>query len=138
MVIVWAIVVAAAIILEVLTISFISSWFAGGGMIAMVMAAIGLDIHWQIIIFVVSSLALMASMRPILKKFLKTPTIPTNADANLGKEYKLTSDVVEGQSTINISGVEWTVLCKDNIKAGAKVVITEISGNKYKVKKTED
>ena len=138
MVIVWAIVIAVALLIEFVTYEFYSTWFAGGGLVAMILAAVGVSLEWQIIVFVVSSLALLLSMRPLVKRFIRTESVPTNADSNIGKVVKLASAVVEGKGTIKISDVVWTAVCAEPLEAGAKVVITEISGNKYIVKKAEE
>ena len=138
MVIVWAIVIAVALLIEFVTYEFYSTWFAGGGLIAMILASVDVSLEWQIIVFVVSSLALLLSMRPFVKRFIRTESVPTNADSNIGKVVKLASAIVEGKGTIKISDVVWTAVCAEPLEAGVKVVITEISGNKYIVKKAEE
>jgi len=138
MVIVWAIVIAVALLIEFVTYEFYSTWFAGGGLVAMVLAAVDVNLEWQIIVFVVVSLAMLLSMRPFVKKFIRTESVPTNADSNIGKVVKLASAVVEGKGTIKINDVVWTAVCQETLKEGDEVVITEISGNKYIVKKAEE
>ena len=137
MVIIWAIVIAAALILEFVTYAFVSIWFVGGGLVSLVLAACDVGLDLQIILFVAVSVLLLVCMRPFVKKFIKVPDSPTNADANIGKTFKLTSAIKEGRGTVKINDVIWTVVCEDALKEGDKVVITEISGNKYIAKKAE-
>jgi len=140
MIIVWACVIAAAVIIEIETFTLVSAWFAGGALIPLVLAMINtwtsassVIIEWpaQIIVFVLVSLGLLVGCRPFAKKFIKSPTIPTNADSYLGKQYKLLSDVKGGRSTVSINDVVWTVQVDCECKAGESVILKEISGNKY-------
>ena len=138
MVIVWAIVMAVALLLEFFSYEFISSWFAVGGLVSMILAACGVSLDLQIILFVAVSLSLLLSLRPLVKKFIRVEDVPTNADSFIGKTVKLDSAIVDGKGTIKLSDVVWTAACNEPLAAGAKVVITEISGNKYIVKKAEE
>ena len=137
MVIIWAIVIAVALVLEFVTYAFVSVWFVGGGLVSLILAACGVDINLQITLFVIVSGVLLVSMRPLVKRFTKTEKVPTNADANIGKTFKLVSGIKEGRGTIKINDIVWTVVCEEPLKEGEKVVITEISGNKYIAKKAE-
>jgi len=136
LIIIWAIVIAAAIIIEIETFSLVSAWFIGGGLIALILAmintwAVDIGWYWQVIAFVIVSLGLMLGCRPFAKKFIKSPNVPTNADVNLGKKFKLLSDVKGGRSTVEINDVVWTVQVDCDCKAGEFVILKEISGNKY-------
>ena len=137
MVIIWAIVIAAALVFEFVTYGFVSIWFAGGGLVSIILAACGVGVDLQIILFIVVSGVLLVSMRPIVKKLTKTEKVPTNADVNIGKTFKLASGIKEGRGIVKINDVIWTVVCDDALKEGEQVVITEISGNKYIAKKAE-
>jgi len=137
MVIVWVIVIAVAVVVELETFSLVSAWFVGGGLIALILSMIdawtGINIgwHWQVIVFVAVSVVSFLGFRPLAKKYLKNPTVPTNADANLGKRFKLLSDVKGGRSSVSINDVVWTVQISDELKAGDFVILKDISGNKY-------
>ena len=139
MIIVWAVVIAAAIIVETQTYALVSAWFIGGGVIALTFAMIDqwaantIWVEWQmqIIYFIVVSLGLLLGLRPFTKRFLKTDTVPTNADVHIGKKFKLASDVKGGRSTIEINDVVWTVQVDCDCKAGEPVILKELSGNKY-------
>jgi len=135
MIIIWAVVIAAALLIEFLVYNLVSTWFAVGGLAALISAPCGLDWPWQILVFFVASFAFLLGLRPFIAKFLKTKTTPTNADEQIGKKYKLTKDVKEGRSEIKINDVLWVVECEtEGLKEGAVVEITGISGNKYMVK----
>lgn len=138
-IIIWACVIALAIIIEIESFSLVSAWFVGGGAIALILAMFDewTTITWagwmvQVIVFVVVSLGLLLGCRPFTKKFLtKSPTVPTNADMNIGRKFKLLGDVKGGRSTVEINDVIWTVQVDGEYKAGDFVILKEISGNKY-------
>ena len=138
LIIIWAAVIAIALVLELITCDLYTSWFCAGGLAALIMAACGVDVHWQVIVFVVLSVALLVSLRPIFKRMLQVQTTYTNLDANVGKEFKLLENVKEGLSTIRINDVIWTVKCNAALKAGADVVVTGTDGNKYVVEKKKE
>lgn len=138
MVIVWAVVVAATLMVEFLSGSeFVSLWFSVGALVALILAACGVDINIQIVVFVLSSGAMLAGFRPIAKKMVKNPTIATNAEAEIGREVRLTSDVVDGKASASFNGTFWTVHCNEELKKGDMVKITAIEGNTYKVQKAK-
>ena len=136
-IIVWSCVIAAAVVIEIQTYSLVSAWFIGGALISLILSIIdtatGVPINWvwQTTAFVVVSLGLLIGIRPFTKKFLKSPTVPTNADVHLGKRFKLLSDVKGGRSTVSINDVVWTVQVDCDCAAGESVILREISGNKY-------
>ena len=135
LIIIWAVVIAAALLLEFITYEFYTAWFSAGGLAALLMAVFGIDLHWQIIVFVVLSTTLLLFLRPIVKRLLETDTVPTNAEANKGKVVKLLEDVVDGLSTIKLHDVVWNVSCNASLKAGTEVIIKGTEGNKYIVEK---
>ena len=142
-IIVWAGVIATAIVVEVGTNGLVSAWFAIGGMVALVLAAFEVSIEWQVVAFVVVSLGTFVGFRPLAKRYMNVPKTPTNADAALGKKFKLLADAKGGRSTVRINDVVWTVQVEgeNELKAGDYVILTEISGNKYiaeSFKKEED
>jgi membrane protein implicated in regulation of membrane protease activity len=134
MIIVWAVVIAAALLVEFLVYNMVSTWFAVGGIAALISAPCGLYWPWQILIFVVVSFIFLASLRPFVVKFVRTSTTHTNVDANLGRRVKLLKDTVDGRSEIKINDIIWTVACAEDLPAGAFVQITGMEGNKLMAK----
>jgi len=136
-VIIWAIVIAAAVLIELESFSLTTAWFAGGGLIAITLAMIdaftdaNISWMWQVIAFVIVSLGLLVGLRPFAKKLLRTPDVPTNADMYFGKKFKLLKDTVGGRSSVSINDVVWTVQVDGDYKTGDLVILKQISGNKY-------
>lgn len=139
MLIFWSIVIATALLVEFSTYALVSVWFSVGGISALILAVFDVPWYWQFLIFFVVSFAFLASLRPFVKKFIKTKTVPTNIDAEIGKKYKLTTNIVDGRGEIQIDDVPWTVVMADGedqkgLKSGDTIEIVALEGNKYIVK----
>lgn len=134
---VWGIVTAITLILEFVSAGLISIWFAAGGFVTLIVAAVWSDlpIIWQCVIFVLVSCALLIATRPVFKKLTKNAE-KTNTDALVGKQFKIEkqkSDVVYHK----IADVEWRVVEENEAKIaeGDLVEIVKFQGNKIVVKK---
>ncbi len=136
---VWLAITAGALITEFLTADMVSIWFAGGGIVALSLALF--DIAWYIHlpVFIVLSLVLLLTFRKlVMKKLIKGDT-KTNADAVIGLEFTLLTDIGFNQmGTIKVNGVVWNVNTEDEkeeVSAGSIVRVLKIQGNKYIVEK---
>ena len=56
MIVFWLVILIVSIVGEIITLGLTSIWFAGGALIALIVAALGLPIAVQIILFTVVSL----------------------------------------------------------------------------------
>ena len=135
---IWLAVTAAALIIEFLTSELVSVWFVGGGLVAMLLAGLGLDWYFHVPAFIVVSFALMLFLRRLVMKKFNKCEVKTNAETVIGKEYELLTAIGFNQAgSIKVSGVVWTAIAEDEnaeIPAGTKVIIERIEGNKYIVK----
>jgi len=137
MIIVWAVIIAAALVIEFLTYDLVSVFFAPAALIGIIMAAVNAPWWSQIIVVVVLTIAFVLLARPFLKKFLIKPTVPTNiTDSNIGKQLRLTSDSVDGVATVELNGVTWTARIMEGgeLQMGAMVEITSAQSNAFCVK----
>jgi membrane protein implicated in regulation of membrane protease activity len=137
MIIVWAVVTSVSLLIEFLTLGMVTTWFAVGGIVALITAACGLYYPWQVLVFFVVSLGCLLALRRFVTKFLRVKTVPTNLDANIGLKVKLLKDVVGGRSEIKVNDTVWTAVCDSELKEGGIVVITSMSGNKYIVEEVK-
>ena len=64
-VIYWLAIFIVLLIIEIATMGLTTIWFAGGALVAFLVAVLGLGLGVQIIIFAIVSLALLAVTRPI-------------------------------------------------------------------------
>ena len=104
---VWLGVVVVSLIIEFVSISMTSLWFAFGGIISLILAASGVGIVWQVCVFSIVSFVCLLSLRKVALKFLyKNKDEKTNTNAFVGKKYTLLKDINENQlGEIKIDGV---------------------------------
>ena len=63
---VWLAVTAFALIIEFVTADMVTIWFAGGGLVAMILAACGLEWYVHVPVFIVVSFAAMLVFRKMV------------------------------------------------------------------------
>jgi membrane protein implicated in regulation of membrane protease activity len=130
---------ASALILEFCTNDMVSIWFAGGGVVSMILAAVNLPWFVHIPVFIILSFVLLCCFRKIVIKYLDKGDNKINADAAIGKEYSLIVGIdFEVAGAIRVNGIVWTAVSKDRtekIAEGTVVRVTGIEGNKYIVEK---
>ena len=136
---IWLAVTAVALILEFCTNDMLSIWFAGGGVVAMIIAALGASWYVHLPVFIAVSLVLLLSFRKLVLKYLDKGDVRTNADSAIGKEFELITEIgFNHPGTIKINDVVWNAVTEnqnDQIPAGTIVRVVKISGNKYIVEK---
>ncbi len=133
MIIVWFAVIILAALIEINTMDLASIWFSAGGLIAFILALVGLHPIGQIIAFVVVSLVLLISVRPIVKNYLKTNVISTNTDRLVGKVAVCTKDINVGErGEVKIDGKFWLAITSgdEDIIVEEKVEVLAIEGVK--------
>lgn len=139
---VWLAVTAFALIIEFVTADMVTIWFAGGGLVAMILAACGLEWYVHVPVFIVVSFAAMLVFRKMVIEKLGKGEVKTNAETVVGKDFTLLSPITFGQAgSIKINGVVWNAVGEKEdevIDAGSVVTIKAIKGNKYIVKKKDE
>ena len=139
-VIIWLIVAVAAILIDIATSSFIFMWFSLGALIAIILSFTGISMAWQFIIFLVTSIALVAIGYPWAKKKFKVEKnhTLTMEQTYIGRVMVADEDIIE-KSKIKVDGIYWTAYNKgQKINKGEKFIITGIEGNKLTVELKED
>lgn len=109
--IIWLIGVAAFLVLEAFTYQMLSIWFVFGAIGGLIAALSGASFTVQMTVFLVTSVALLAFLRPISMKLVKNKDFKTNADSLIGKAVLITQDVdnASGSGQGKIEGMYWTV-----------------------------
>ena len=139
---VWLGVIVATFAVECSTMELVSIWFTIGAIIPFILAGTNL-VGWeiQLIIFVVVSAILIATLRKVTKKWLLKNTSKDKLNTNIGLCVKMLDDL-DGEDVghVKINGVVWTAVSEngEKIKEGQLCEIVKISGNKVIVKKVED
>lgn len=131
----------ASLVLEFVTTEMVSIWFAGGGLVAMILAIFKVDWYITVPVFIVVSFLMMLLFRDMVVKHLKKGGERTNAESVVGKEFTLLSDISFGNAgTIKVNDVIWDVKLTEEdaeLKKGSKVRVLKIEGNKYIVEEVK-
>ena len=108
--IIWLVLLIVFLIVEALTVTMVSLWFAGGCLAALVAAATGGSPGFQIFTALSVSAALLACLRPIVRILFSPGLINTNVDAVIGSCGYVTADIdnVCATGTVKLGAMEWT------------------------------
>lgn len=106
----WIVVMVACIIIEGLTVSLTTTWFAIGALVAFLSYSLGANIAIQFIVFFVVSIVLLIFTRPIFTKYLKVGKIRTNVEGLIGEKAKVISKVnnLNNEGTVKVRGQIWS------------------------------
>ena len=119
---------------EIATLSFFLAPFAGGALVAAVVAGAGGGTAVSLVAFLVVSIVLLAALRPIaLRHMRQAPRLRTGTAALVGKSGVVTERISndEGVGCVRIEGEVWTARAFDEdevIEAGKRVQVLEIRG----------
>lgn len=131
----WLIALAVLLVIEIITLGLTTIWFAGGALVAFVLALFNVPLLVQIAVFLVVSILLLVFTRPVVEKKLNGSRIKTNVNSMVGKEGRVTEtiDNFNQKGIVVINGLEWTARSSSDdliIPEGSRVVINEIKGVK--------
>jgi len=81
--IVWLIILAIFILIEIITLGFKVIWFAGGAFVAFAVSLVLHNLILEIVIFLALSMALLFFVRPVVLHYFN----PKNAKTNYEKKH---------------------------------------------------
>lgn len=136
--ILWLIVLVAALVIEAMTMGLTTIWFGGGALAAMIVELLNGSISIQVIVFLIISLILLFYTRPIAVKHFNKKRERTNLDTVIGKNAVVTIPIHNLKETgqVMLDGKEWTARSNDSSKQfdkDALVKIVSIHGVKLMV-----
>jgi membrane protein implicated in regulation of membrane protease activity len=139
----WLIVFVVLLGIEAVTMALTTIWFAGGALIAFLLALFGVNIQIQLAAFVIVSFILLFFTRPFALRYVNKYTVKTNLDSLIGKHAKVTTEIsnMESKGAVVLNGQEWTaraLLDEKIYPAGTMVKVKEIRGVKLIVSKEEE
>lgn len=120
----WAVVAIVCLILELSSGDFFIICFSIGAVFAVIGAALGLSVYWQIALFAAFSAIAIFTVRPVALRYLhkNEPNKPSNADALLGRTGKVTEAItVGGNGYVQIDGDLWKAISNADIPVGTTV-----------------
>lgn len=131
----WLVALAVLLIIEIITLGLTTIWFAGGALVAFVLAVLNVPLLVQIAVFLIVSILLLVFTRPVVEKRLNESRVKTNVNSVAGKEGKVTEtiDNFNQKGTVVINGLEWTARSSREdqvIPEGERVTVDEVKGVK--------
>ncbi len=128
--------------LEGVSVAVISLWFSLGALAAMVTALLGGELWLQIAVFLVVSGALLALMRPVLRKYFTPKLAKTNVDSVIGAEGLVTEEIenLTAQGRVKIGGMYWAARSTDGdpLTVDTKIKVDRVEGVKVFVSPVEE
>lgn len=139
-IIIWGIVLATAVVVEISTDGLTSIWFAIAALVSLILAAVNIDPIIQLIVFVVASIVLLLASRPIVKKFMNKEIVRTNSDKLVNMVGVVTKSINPNEiGEVKVNAELWRAITLDSesIEVGDNVVVNSFSGNKVIVSKVK-
>ena len=137
----WVVALVVFLIVEAVTAGLVSIWFVFGSLVALICAALGAAVWLQIFWFVIVSVATLVLTRPLVKRYVDSRSIATNADRSIGRAAVVTEriDNLAATGAVNLDGVVWTARSTDDavaIEAGERGTVRAIEGVKLIVERS--
>ncbi len=131
----WVVALVVFLIVEAVTAGLVSIWFVFGSLVALICAALGAAVWLQIFWFVIVSVATLVLTRPLVKRYVDSRSVATNADRNIGRTAVVTEriDNLAATGAVQLAGVVWTARSTDDavaIEPGTHVTVRAIEGVK--------
>lgn len=133
----WLILLGILLVIEIITLGLTTIWFAGGALIAFLVAILGGALWLQVVVFLAVSMLLLIFTRPIAMKYMNKNVQKTNVDSLEGEIAVViqTIDNLKGTGQVVIRGMEWSAKTREDkvIKEGTVVKVITVEGVKVVV-----
>ena len=125
--IIWLAAMVVFLFVEAQSVTMVSLWFAAGALAALIGALCGAEFWLQAVLFLGVSIALLASLRPLTKKYFTPKITKTNVDSVIG-----TTGLVTAPGQVKLGAMEWTARSTSGepIEAGTLVKVDKVEGVK--------
>ncbi len=137
----WLIAAGIFFVGEIFTVGFLIFWLGVASLIAMVVSFFISNLIIQMTVFIISSVILILSTKPFVKKFMEKEILITNAFSLIGKKAIVIQEIdnVKGTGQIKVGGETWSAMCENDkiIPVDAEVKILKIEGVKAIVQQIE-
>ena len=135
LVVFWIVALIAFSLIEIFTMGLTTIWFAGGSLIAFIVALVGGPLWLQVTLMVLTSILLLIFTRPVAVKYFNKDRVRTNVESMVGKQAIVISEVdnLQGIGQVNVSGNEWSARSSDDrirLPEGTVVRVLAVSGVK--------
>ena len=136
----WVVALVVFLIVEAVTAGLVSIWCVFGALGPLICAALGAAVWLQIFWFVIVSVATLVLTRPLVKRYVDSRSVATNADRSIGRAAVVTEriDNLAATGAVKLDGVVWTARSTDDavaIETGERVTVRAIEGVKLIVER---
>lgn len=135
--IVWLVAMLVFLFVEAQSVTMVSLWFAAGALAALIGTLCGAELWLQIVLFLAVSIALLASLRPLARKYFTPKLTKTNVDSVVGMQGLVTVQIdnITAQGQVKLGAMEWTARSTSGktIPAGTLVTVDKVEGVKVLV-----
>lgn len=143
LIVLWLVVVVVFLMVELMTVTLTSIWFAAGGLIALFVAMAGGGFVLQMLAFLVGSFAMFFATKPWADKVINSKKVSTNADRAVGEEVRVLERISNLDQTgrVVVHGQDWMARTEDDnniIEQGELVRVLRISGVKVIVERAKE
>ncbi len=133
----WLILMLVFIVVEATSAALISIWFAAGSLAAMVIAALGLPVWLQILVFIAVSGIVLLMAKPLISRHINQKAEKTNADRVIDAVGLVKTDInpIASAGQVEVMGQLWSARSVNQlpIPAGSQVRVVAIEGAKLLV-----
>ena len=129
----WLVLLVVLVVIEIATLGLTTIWFAGGALVALIAAAFGAPLYFQVALFIAVSAVLLFFTRPLAVRYFNNDRVKTNAESLIGKKAVVEEEIDNLKPTglVNVKGQEWTARSTNDdvvIPKGKVVFLCEFSG----------
>ncbi len=134
----WWALAAVLLVFEMLLPGVVFLFLAVGALAsgAVLLAAPGLSLELQLVIFAVGAVASAVALRPTLRRLQQSrtaePSMNARGESLVGKIVVLDAPILDGRGRIKLGDGSWSVTGPD-MAAGAKVRVRGVDGNELRV-----
>jgi membrane protein implicated in regulation of membrane protease activity len=130
--VIWLILAVALGVAEIFTLTAALGLLGVAALLTAAVAALGLPVAVQLIVFTVASAAGLLVVRPLAGRLIRQPPLRRfGVEALVGKPAYVLKEVTGHDGRVRIGGEEWSARAYDDslvIPAGATVDVIEIEG----------
>lgn len=132
--IVWLVILAVLLVVEIATLGLTTIWFAGGALIAFLVSLAGGPLWLQVLLFLAVSVVLLIFTRPLAMKYMNKNVQKTNVDSIPGETAVVIKTInnLNAEGQVMVKGMEWSARSKDGgiIEEGKVVKVAAVEGVK--------
>lgn len=140
----WLILFIVLLVIEIITLGLSTIWFAGGALVAFILAMLGVPAIIQWTVFCIVSLILLFGTRPwAVRYFNSQKKERTNVDSLIGRTAVVTSEIcnLDSRGEVFVNGLTWTARATEDsavIAEDTHVIVKAVEGVKLIVEEKKE